>query len=622
MVVSARYVQFGGFQLDSDSGELRAKGRTVRLPDQSFRILQVLLERPGELVTREELRARLWAADTFVDFDAGLNNAVKKLRDALEDSSDHPRFIQTVPRRGYRLIAPIDGPRTARRGRRGAVAIAVALAALAVAMSLDPTRTWLRRRLALSSQAPAIRSLVVVPFQNLSGDAAQDYFVDGVTDAVTTNLAQIGTLRVISRTSAMQYKGAAKRLTDIARELDVDAAVEGSVSRVGDRIVVRAQLIQAAEDRHLWAETYERDQRDLLMLQADIAMAIARAVHLRMGSDEQQRVARAHTVSPDTYDAYLRGRFEWNRRTPEGMLKAIRCFEEAIAKNSRYAPAYSGLSDTYRFLDMQGLAAPAEAMPKAETAARQALDLDDSLAEAHASLAGVLYRYRWEWQAAEREFRRSLDLEPSYAEGRRAYGGYLSMMRRFDESLEQFRRARQLNPLSLESSMDFARALFHTGHRDEAIAELNRGRGLFPTSDRADTELAYEYLRQRRWTEAIAVFEKRTRAPRPMPWLGFAYGVGGRTAEARAILDLLQQRARTNYVSPQLFATVYLGLGERDEVFKCLEQAYEQRAFERGFGEGLVEFLHDDPRFQDLLRRMGLADFKEFKEFKTLLSHP
>jgi TolB-like protein/DNA-binding winged helix-turn-helix (wHTH) protein len=614
MVVSARQVvQFGGFQLDSDSGELSGNGRTIRLPDQSFRILQVLLERPGEVVTREELRARLWAADTFVDFDAGLNNAIKKLRDALEDSSDHPRFIQTVPRRGYRLIVPIDAPRTARRGGRGAVAIGVALAAMAIAVSLDTTRTRLGRRLGFSDQPPAISSLVVVPFQNLSGDSAQDYFVDGVTDAVTTNLAQIGALHVISRTSAMQYKGAAKRLTDIARELDVDAAVEGSVSRVGDRVVVRAQLIQAEGDRHLWAQTYERGQGDLLTLQAEIALAIARAVHLQIGFDEQQRVARAGGVRPDAYDPYLRGRFEWNRRTPDGMLKAIKFFEEAIAKDPRYASAYSGLSDTYRFLDMQGLAAPAEAMPKAEAAARQALALDDSLAEAHASLAGVLFRYRWEWRPAEREFQRSLELQPSYGEGRRAYGVYLSMMRRFDDSLEQFRLARQLNPLSVAASMDFARALFRTGRRDEAIAELDRGRGLLPTSLQADTELAYEFLRQRRWAEALAVFDKSNFALRPMPWLGFAYGVVGRTAEAHAILDLLHKRARTEYVTPQAFATVHLGLGERDEVFRLLEQAYEQRAFEmRGFGEGLYEFLHDDPKFQDLLRRIGLADFKEF----------
>jgi serine/threonine-protein kinase len=295
------------------------------------------------------------------------------------------------------------------------------------------------------------------------------------------------------------------------------------------------------------------------------------------------------------------------------MLKAITFFEEAIAKDSRYAPGYSGLSDAYRFLDVQGLAAPAQAMPKAEAAAKQALSLDDSLAEAHASLAGVLYRYRWEWQAAEREFRRSLELEPNYVEGRRAYGIYLSTMRRFDESVEELRRARELNPLSQAFRLEYARALFHTGRRDEAFAELDRVRGLFPDASGVDRELAFEHVRHRRWAEAIAAFEKSTNPARPTPWVGFALGAGGRTTEARAVLAKLHDRARTEYVTPQAFATVHMGLGERDEVFRWLERAYEQRAFQQGFGEGLFEFLHEDPRFQDLLRRIGLADFKEFK---------
>jgi TolB-like protein/DNA-binding winged helix-turn-helix (wHTH) protein len=348
MVVAGRHVKLGGFELHSDSGELSRNGRKIRLPDQSFRVLQVLLERPGEVVTRDELRARLWGADTFVDFDAGLNNAVKKLRDALDDSSEHPRFIETVPRHGYRLIALIDAPPTTRRRKRWVVAAAMAFAGLAVAVSLETSRTWLARRLGFPGPEPAIRSLVVVPFQNLTGDVAQEYFVDGVTDALTTNLGQISTLRVISRTSAMQYKGAAKRLTEIARELDVDAAVEGTVSRVGNRVVVRAQLIEAAGERHLWAETFERDEPDLLMLQADIALAIARAVRLQIRPDEQQRLARAQAINREAYDDYLRGRFEWTRRTPAGMIKAIKYFEESIGKDPRYAPAYSGLSDSYR----------------------------------------------------------------------------------------------------------------------------------------------------------------------------------------------------------------------------------------------------------------------------------
>ena len=262
MVVPAPRLQFGGFQLDSASGELSRNGRPVRLPDQSFRILQVLLERPGEVITREELRERLWTPDTYVDFDAGLNNAVKKLRDALDDSSNHPRFIETLPRRGYRLIVPIDPPPPARRRTRWVVAAALAATGLAVAVSLDATRPWLGRT------QPAIPRLVVMPFQNLTGDASQEYFVDGVTDALTTNLAQISALGVIPRISAMRYKNTAKRVTAIAGELDVDHVVDGSVSRVDDRVVIRVQLIHAADERHVWADTFERFARDVLTLQA------------------------------------------------------------------------------------------------------------------------------------------------------------------------------------------------------------------------------------------------------------------------------------------------------------------------------------------------------------------
>ena len=609
-----RHVQVGAFQLDPDTGELSRGDHRIRLPDQSLRILQVLLDRPGEVVTREELRARLWAADTFVDFDAGLNNAVRKLRDALEDSSEQPSFIQTVPRRGYRLIAPIGTARTA-HGRSGrAIGIAAILTATALTLSLETSRAWLSHRLGFAGRAPAIRSLVVVPFVNLSGDPGQEYFVDGITDAVTTNLARIRPLGVTSRTSAMRYKGVATRLTDIARELGVDAAVEGSVSRSGDRVVVRAQLIHAVGDRHLWADTFEADEGDLLKLQVDIAMAIARAVHMQIRPEDRQRLSLTRAVDADAYDAYLRGRFEWNHRTPGGMLKAIKYFEEAIAKDPNYARAYSGLSDTYRFLDLHGIAAPDDAMPKAEMAARQALALDGSLAEAHASLAGVLYRYRWDWQAAEREFRLSLELEPNYVEGRRAYGIYLGVMRRFDESLAEAQRAHQLDPLSLVQSMDLTQALFWCGRPGEAFEGLARARALFHDPHRVDVELAYEYTRQRRWTEAIDRFEKAIDPARPNPWLGFAYGASGRTADAHATLASLHELARMEYVSPQAFATVHMGLGDRDEVFRWLERAYEQRAVElRAFTKGFFEFVRDDPRFQDLLRRMGLAGFKEFR---------
>jgi TolB-like protein/DNA-binding winged helix-turn-helix (wHTH) protein len=614
-MVAAHTVQLGDFQFDTNSGELhslKGDGRKIRLPEQSFRILQVLLERPGDVVTREELRRRLWTADTFVDFDAGLNNAVKKLRDALEDSSERPRFIETVPRRGYRLIAPANSRQARIRHTMLPVVGAAAILTLGLVLSLTQTRSWLARVGIL--QPPAIRSIVVLPFQNLSGDPAQQYLVDGIGDALTSDLAQIGRLRVISRTSALHYRGTTKRLTDITRELDVEGAIEGSVSRVGDRVVVRVQLIHGAADRHLWAQIFERQAQDILALQADLALAIARAIHLQILPNEQQRLAKWQAVDRDAYDAYLRGRFEWNRVTPQGTLKGIALFEEAIAKDARYAPAYSGLSDSYRLLDQQGLSRPEQSMPKAAAAARQALKLDDSLGEAHASLAGVLYRYEWQWDAAEREFRRSVDLEPNYAEGRRAYGVFLGAMRRFDESVEQLRRARELNPLSQIFSGSFVAALYRAGRNTEAVAEAERIRGPFPgVTRRLDTESAYVYMRQGRWQEAIAALGTDPPGARPNPWLGYCYAKVGREADARAMLAVLHENAKNQYRPLQTFAIVHLGLGERDEAFAWLEKGYEERALDVAtLTIGLFELLRDDPQFRDLLRRMGLTRYKEF----------
>jgi TolB-like protein/DNA-binding winged helix-turn-helix (wHTH) protein len=614
MAFSARHVRVGSIDLDTGAGELSRNGQKVRLPEQCLRILEVLAERPGELITRDELRQRLWAADTFVDFDAGLNSAVKKLRDALDDSAEHPRFIETVPRRGYRLIAQFesrDRKRSAPR-RYGVAAGAVLIVALAV-LNLRPWDGWLGRVIAVVRPPAAVRAIVVLPFENLTGDSTQQYIVDGISDALTTDLAQVKSLRVISRTSAMQYRNAPKRLTEIARELNVDAAVEGTFSRTGDRVIVRAQLIQARGDRHLWARTYHRELRDLAALQAEIAVAIASEVNLQLRSEETQRLARRRTTDPKASDEYLRGRFEFNRHVPGGMLKAIEHFEAAIAADPTYAPPYSGLSDAYRLLDAQGLAAPVECMPKAEAAARRALALDDLLAEAHASLAGVLYRYRWDWVGAEREFRRALELAPSYSEGHRAYAGFLFTMRRYDEAVAEGYRARDLDPLSTVFQVELADALLAARRPENSRSEAERARTLAPTSQRVDAATAFQYLARREWGRAVELLERSLSSEMPNPWLGFAYAMDGRTAEAYTVLARLHAGATRRYVSPQMFAIVHVGLGDRDAAFRWLEEAFRQRAFEmRSLTSALFELLADDPRYQNLLQRLGLAQFPQF----------
>jgi TolB-like protein/DNA-binding winged helix-turn-helix (wHTH) protein/Tfp pilus assembly protein PilF len=626
-----RVIRFGAFELDVQSGELRKQGLRTRLTPQSFQVLLLLLERRGEVVTREALRQKLWPADTFVDFDMGLSSAVKKLREALGDSAENPRFVETLPRRGYRFIAGAEPPAVsapdkgetpglatpgsgARRrwARSGAVAAAIVAAAL-IALEAGGGREWLARRFGTSAAPIQIKSIAVLPLENLSGDASQDYFVDGMTDALITELAQIGRLRVISRTSMMQYRATRKPLPEIARELNVEAVVEGTVVRGGARVRITAQLIHAPTDRHLWARSYDRELRDVLALQEEVARAIAQAVQVEVRPDERRRLSQAAAVDPEAYESYLKGRFYWRMRGRENLLKAAAYFQQAIAEDPTYAPAYSGLSDTYRQSDQEGLA-PSECMPKAETAARKALALDDTLAEAHASLAGVLYRYHWDWDGAKREFQRSLDLDPNSAEGHRAYAIYLLTMRRDEEALPQVQRAQELSPLSPVISVEVAFALMRVGRYEEAIEQLRKTRALAPTSPRVDQTLALVYARQGDLLKAIAVYETaRAREGRaaaaPGPWLGYLYGAAGRRAEALAALRALEERSRQQYVTPQHFATVHLGLGHEKAAFTFLERAYEQRAIEvLGFSGPLFDLLHDDPRYRDLIGRMGLAE--------------
>jgi TolB-like protein/DNA-binding winged helix-turn-helix (wHTH) protein/Tfp pilus assembly protein PilF len=615
--------RFAGFEFDPAAGELHQDGVKVRLQAQPFQILRLLLERPGEVVTREEVRQALWPGDTFVDFDVGLNSAIKRLRDALGDSAENPRFVETLPRRGYRFIAALETPPPApaaaeeppRPLRPPASRLrswpgAAALAALAVAAGLIATSRGPRARGPLASEP--IRSLAVLPFENLTGDPEQDYFVDGMTDAVTTDLAQVRALRVISRTSVTQYKRASKPLPRIAEELDVDAIVEGTVSRSGDRVRITAQLIQAATDRHLWAQSYERERRDVLALQREVAAAIAQAIEVKLQPDEKRRMAGTRAaVDPEAYEAYLKGRFYWNMRSAETSRKAVGYFQQAIERDPAYAPAYSGLSDAYRAFDVQGVAPPRESMPKAEAAARKALALDDTLAEAHASLAGVLYRYDWDWEGADREFRRSLELEPGYAEGHRAYAVYLMTVRRHEEALAEAQRARELSPLSLAINTELGLALVRLGRYDEAIERLQKTLEIDPKFVRVYQTLAFAYEGKGDWPRAIEAFETSVGggSGRSYPWLGYAYGVTGRPREAQELLARLEKASHESYVSPQSFAVVHLGLGHRDEAMAWLERAYDARAFEvLGFSGPLFDRLSGDPQFQDLLRRMRLAN--------------
>jgi TolB-like protein/DNA-binding winged helix-turn-helix (wHTH) protein len=508
-VPSSRRIRFGVFELDLRSGELQKQGRKIRLEGQPVQVLICLLENPGELVTREELHRKLWHADTFVNFEHCLNTAVKRLRQALNDSADNPRFVETLPRRGYRFIAPVqtvavveaaatevpttvlpsiglsparDAPETADLGdcsekvdlMRGGWARALKWSGLALLVALGSFTVWMLRP---ERHRPlGIRSLAVLPLENLSGDASQDYFSDGMTDALITELGQIGGLRVISRTSVMTYKGARRSLPEIARDLSVDAVVEGAVLRSGDRVRITAQLIQAADDKHLWAQSYDGDLRDTLALQKQVAREIAGEIRIELTPHEQAVLKNAPRVNPEAYEAYLKGRYFWNKRTAEGLKRAIDYFNLAIEKGPDYAPAYVGLTDSYALAgDWQyGVLAPKEAYPRAKAAAIKAIALDGSLGEAHISLAWCLDGFDWDWESAGREFTRGIELAPGYATGHHWYAWHLATLGRHGEAVAELEKAENMDPLSLVIGTDLAEEFLIAHRYDDAITKAGR----------------------------------------------------------------------------------------------------------------------------------------------------
>lgn len=435
-----RLLRSAQFELDLRTREIYKEGKRIKLQEQPCQVLALLVEHPGELVTREELRKRLWPNDTFVDFDHGVNLAINRLRDALGDSAENPRFIETLPRRGYRFIAPVNAPKASRDGEPSAQATS-SPAGSAGSGSITWRRALLPALLALSlvavffalirhwrgrSPENNIRSLAVLPLENLSGDPNQEYFVDGMTDALTTNLAKIKSLRVISRTSAMKYKNSRTPLAEIARSLHVDAVVEGSVVRSGDKLRITAQLIDARTDRHLWAEDYDRDLRDVVAVQGEVARRIAQEIKTTLTPEEKAQLASQRQVNPEAYEAYLKGRYFWNKRTEAGIKKAITHFQQSIAKDPNSPLAYDGLADCWHSAGWYGYLSPQETFPKTRAAAMKALELDATLGEAYASLAMVSMNYDWDWSAAEREFRKAIELNPNYANAHHWYADYLS----------------------------------------------------------------------------------------------------------------------------------------------------------------------------------------------------
>ena len=660
------FYEFGPFRLDPLKRRLMRDGELVRLTPKALELLLVLIEAGGRTVEKDELLEKVWAG-TIVE-ENNLNQNITALRKSLGDSRQDSQYIATIPGVGYRFVAEVrrieresggrgegetgrGGEReTGRQGdaeTRGSGDTPPALPVppsptlpitpsppLRVTASPRPrvspssifryallilvplivavlAYAWYTRK---KPTPPAVTSIMVLPLENLTNDPEQEYFADGMTDALIGEVAKIGGLHVISRTSSMHYKKTKKSLAEIAREIKVDVVVEGTVQRSGDRVVIRAQLIHAPTDRHLWVRDYERPMRDVLDLQSEIAQAIAREVQVKMTPAEEARFTSRHPVKPKAFDEYLQGRFlYWNRRTPDNLNKAMEHFQNAIREDPNFAQAHVGLADCHNALGTVqfGAMPPMEARRRAEEAATKALALDAQLAEAYNALGSVKH-FNWNWAGAEDDFKRAIELNPNYANAHNFYAGYLMCRGRVDEAIAASNRARELDPFSLSISAQRGFLLENARRYNEAIAQLRSVIEMDPNHYQAYWILGHTYAANKQFDEAIAASQKAVdlsgRTPGALAILGLAYSLAGRKAEANKVLDELLKLNESRYVTPAALVNVYIGLGDKDKAFEWLEKAFQERsnyvAYLKVFP--IVDPLRSDPRYADLLRRVGL----------------
>ena len=572
-IIHRDFVRFGIFEVDLNAGELRRSGLKVKLQEQPFQVLRVLLEHPGELVPRTELRNQLWPADTFVDFDHGLNAAIKRLREALGESADTPVFIETLARRGYRFIAQVDSF----RGRDD-----------------------------------AIDSVAVLPFVNASTDSDSEYLSDGISESLINNLSQIPTLRVIARTTVFRYKGKDIDLQKVGQDLRVRAVLSGRLVQRGDIVVVQAELVDVEKGSQLWGGQYNRKAGDIIALQDDLSREIFEKLRLHLTGEEKQRLTKHYTENAEAYQLYLKGRYHWNKRTPEGFQKAIEYFHQAASKDPAYALAQVGLADTYTYFSFFDVLPPREAMPKAKAAAARALEIDDRLGEAHISLGYVSYMYDWDWPAAGRHFEQALALNPAYFRAHTFYPFYLSSLGRWKEALAVAKCSLDVDPASPAVSHSLGVQLYLARQFDQAIEQAHKTLELDPHFAISYALLGEVYVSKGMYREGLPALEKYSVLSRgramSLALLGYANARLGERSQALDVLGQLEAASKQSYTPALSFALVYAGLGEKDHAFAWLEKAYEERASRLAYlkTEALWDPLRSDPRFADLLLRIGL----------------
>lgn len=638
-------LRFGAFQLKLSSKELRKHGVPLRLGGHALSILLILLEHPGEIITRDEIQKRLWGADTFVDLQHGLNTAMKKLRAVLDDSADNPRCIETIPRVGYRFVAlvheeasqsaepapevantpvpviaaPVHVSNTSRRQLR-----VLGWAALAVLLLYVGFAIRARLKPASVAQFNSVQAIAVLPLRNISSsDAAQEYFSDGITDEIITDLAKLGGPKVISRTSVMQYKGTSKTIPEIARELHVGAILEGSVERSGDRLRVRVQLIDAATDQHLWAETYDRQLSDVLLLEADLAQDIARKISGRLTPEQQQVLARNRTLNPQAFQDYLQGRHYWALRTSQSLTTAIDYFNRAIQEDPSDARSYAGLAQCYVVLPMVAKTSQDEDFQKAHDAAAQALALDNSLPEAHLATAEIRLYQNWDFAGAESEFKKTLDLNPNYSTAHQWYGEFLSIMARHSEAVHELQLALALDPLSPVVHLQLGNSLQQAREYDQALEQYNEALKIDPKFSLPFYAIYWIYRRQGKFAESIPPLRAAVQSwsESDDDWMALvdqlpaAYSNGGRTGYLRQCIKIHERSER-----PWLYlARDYADLGDRDRALAALNKSYENHHFEVLWllDDPELDPLRSDPRFQELVKKIGFSQASAVRASST-----
>jgi len=628
----ARVIRFGPFEADLYTRELRKRGIRIKLQDQPFQILAMLLERPGELVTREEIRTKLWPEDTFVDFDHGLNAAIRRLREALNDSADIPRYVETLPRRGYRFLAPVGTaapaaaspaaaktPQVLQRRRRWGSGWLIAATVTTIALLV----VLLTLRFHTSSSGRSTHSIVVLPFVNLSSDPEQEYFSDGMTEELISELGSLqpDRLGVIARSSAMKYKGARVGIDQVGNDLGVDYVLEGSIRRENEQIRVTAQLIRVSDQKHVWARNYERTRGGILAMQQEIAAAIASEIEIELTPQYQQRVAALQFTDPRAHDSYVRGRFFWNKRTDADLATAIEYFEQVLKYEPHSALAYSGLADAYFYRSYAfGNIPPAEGMPKARAAAIKALEWDPNLAEAHTSMALVRFFYDWDWAAAEAEFKRAIELNPNYPTAHHGYAVLLlTVYGRWEDAIREANRALELDPLSVPLNNIVALILVHSPRYDEAIERSRKLQELSPNSPQSYWYLSTAYEGKGAFPEAVAASLKAHtlagESDQHVTRLRDAFASGGITAyrhlEAALTIEKSRQQAPRAVLDRLGLARAYAQTGDLTAALNILQNVCDERsgmAVWTKIDYSAILGMNSDRRFQALLQRIGFPN--------------